>query len=625
MSGISYAPPSPLAPWPEFNSLQWILLNSSVTKNYVDSTFLMLSGGTMTGGINAININMSGNLVSSGNIQLTNAGSSISTIGTLSIPTSSFYINSTLVTSSASELNYLHGVTPGTATASNAIVLDASSNITSIGTIGQTVAAGGDMLVLTSSATAARNTIKFVTDNQSWEIGSRGSTASNPTNFYVYNGAYKLLMNPTGDTSILSSTDSTSATTGCLKLTGGLGVVKNIYCTGILTLDRNGSNLTINNGANSALIELSSSPINLRMARGYALSVGGSGVSIVSSGTRDPVCPLDMGQTASNMIVSLYNNTASYYGFSANNSSTQYSSGGGHVFYSSCTNASPINTKVLGISSTGRVELVNNGYIGNAAYNNMLYLASSGTVLINSSTVSNTSNWLEITGNTYNTGYSGWGINNPTFPIHVTNSGTTSISSYGYVSITGTTGLIPGSSGNFACAAKFADRIVSGEHNLVSDRRIKKDITDITEEEALAFLSINPIHYILKKCGTPSYGYIAQEIMKCQALKHNKYILDDIINICPEPGIKEEIDEDGFLNPADSIFTVNYAKCVPLLHKIIKMQESKIQELSNALQVFVGNDIASLRDEITSLREELSAVTGASTPPKKPKKPKSVL
>ena len=121
-----YPPPSPITPWPEFNSLQWVLLNNPVSINYVNSRFLMLTGGTMTGPLNAINISMTGTLTTSGSITMSNAGAS------LNIPSNSLYINSTQVLSSATQLNYLSGVTPGTAVASNALVLDSSSNITGI-------------------------------------------------------------------------------------------------------------------------------------------------------------------------------------------------------------------------------------------------------------------------------------------------------------------------------------------------------------------------------------------------------------------------------------------------------------------------------------------------------------
>jgi len=76
----SWTPPRPTTPWSIFDGTQWTIQDQSVSRNYVETTFLMLSGGTMTGGINAININMSGNL---------------------NILTSSLYIGTILVTSTA--------------------------------------------------------------------------------------------------------------------------------------------------------------------------------------------------------------------------------------------------------------------------------------------------------------------------------------------------------------------------------------------------------------------------------------------------------------------------------------------------------------------------------------------
>ena len=208
----------------------------------------------------------------------------------------------------------------------------------------------------------------------------------------------------------------------------------------------------------------------------------------------------------------------------------------------------------------------------------MLYFASTGTLLINSATVQNSGNWLEVNGSSYFSGNCGFGITSASYPIHINASSSDNISSYGYINTSGNIGFVSGSSGTIFVGLKCANRIVSGEINLVSDRRIKKEITDITDEEAKAFLSIRPVHYSLKKCNSPSYGYIAQDILKHEALKHNRYILEDIINVHKEPGLEETVDEDGFVSPADGCFSVNYPKIVPLLHKIIQLQESRIKK-----------------------------------------------
>jgi hypothetical protein len=437
---------------------------------------------------------------------------------------------------------------------------------------------GGDMLSLNTTATNSRNTIKFITDAQNWEIGTRGSTASNPNTFYIYNGAYKLLMNPAGDTSILSSTESTSSSTGCLKLSGGLAVAKNCHIDGTLNLNRNGVQLIINNGVKNGLLEVPASVDILRLVRGFALCIGSNGITIESGSTRDPRSVIDLGATSSNKQIALYNDTSSYYGISANNSSVQLQSGNGFTFHGGCSDASPNGTTTVKITQNGGVELPDNQHIRNASHNNMIHLASVGTVVINGSTVSNNGNKLEVNGQSYFSGNIGIGTSSPNFPLQIDTSQSTTISNYGYINTNGNTGFVSGGSGSISVAIKCTHRIVSGEINLLSDRRIKKDISDIEDDEAISFLNIKPVHYTLKRSNTRSYGYIAQDILKYGALKNNKYILEDIINICPEEGIEEEIDDDGFINPANTIFSVNYPKIVPILHKIIQIQESKINQ-----------------------------------------------
>ena len=74
-------------------------------------------------------------------------------------------------------------VTPGAVTANKALVFDSNASITGALSLANNL---GDMLVLTSTLSSSRNTIKFVTDSQTYEIGSRGSTATNGGQFYIY-------------------------------------------------------------------------------------------------------------------------------------------------------------------------------------------------------------------------------------------------------------------------------------------------------------------------------------------------------------------------------------------------------------------------------------------------------
>lgn len=437
----------------------------------------------------------------------------------------------------------------------------------------------GDALVIQSTTSSARSTLKFITDTNSYEIGSRGSTASNANAFYIYNGSYKLLMNPAGETQLLNSTNSISVSTGALTIAGGLGIAKDIYssgkitCTDWLTVRRNGSNINLENptSGNTSLIEHPASPNMLRLVRGFALNICTGGVTIESGSIRDARSVIDMGQTASNKQLGLYNDTVSYYGISANNSATQYSSGGSHVFYSSCSNASPINTQVLFVSSGGRVELVNNGYIGNGVYNNMIYLSSQGVVLINSGTVQSNTNWLECNGNAYFSSKIGVGITVPSYPIQVNASATTSISSYGYLS-SGGAGT-SGSSGSIQVAIRCADRVIASEFDAYSDLRKKQNIRPISDEEAYAFIKVTPVHYQMKEGKNLEYGYIAQDV-----LRQERHLLEDVISVVEEIGMEEIVDSDGFVSPKDASFAINYSKTIPLLHKYILLQEARIKK-----------------------------------------------
>jgi hypothetical protein len=159
-------------------------------------------------------------------------------------------------------------------------------------------------------------------------------------------------------------------------------------------------------------------------------------------------------------------------------------------------------------------------------------------------------------------------------------SATSSISSYGYLSTSGTGTLA--SSGSIQVAIRCADRVLASEFDAYSDARKKTDIREVTEQEANAFLKIQPINYKMISSGEKSYGYLAQDVLK--SCDHKKYqtdeihLLGDLVSVVEEDGMEETIDEDGFINPANASFTINYSKCVPLLHKYIQMQDSIIKK-----------------------------------------------
>ncbi len=584
----------------EFNIVSNIRLVTSGSVNYIQS------GSSITG--NSSQDIMIGNMLntfnSSARVFMVKSNGRV---GIQSYaPTKQLDINSS--TGACMRLQY-NSSTDGTGTNNVDFDVSASGSLTITPTGGNVtipVTAGGDILTLSSSNTGARSTIKFVTDTQNWELGTRGSTAVNPNSLYIYNGSYKLIMNPAGDTQILSSTDSTSQSTGCLQLTGGLGVVKNIYTTGSLTVDRSGgSNLNIKNGANSAFLEVSSTNM-LRLVAGggtMAVNIDSNGV-VIGNGTSTAKCRLDLGATASNMTLSLFNNTSSYYGFSANNNSLQYSAFGNHNWYSSCTNASPIQFNCMSLTSGGTLTTAENvvagtGFWAKQGFNSTGRSGNGVAVVMGNSTYGEVYAY-EYGPNVYKGLYVGnvmyvndasdsvninGGINAGLYPLTVNGSSSTTFSPYGYLSSGGAGS--GGSSGVVPVSIWAQHRIACTEFNAYSDRRLKENIKDLSSDDAVNFVrDLNPKSYNWKSDkNNLSIGYIAQDILRLRKW-------DCLVSLSEDAELKEEIDDDKLVSPAGKRFQVSYQNAIPILHQALKHSLEQIEKLSeqvDELREFILN------------------------------------
>ena len=493
----------------------------------------------------------------------------------------------------------------------NSLAADTISASTSI-TI--TRAAGGDMLTLTSSSSSGRNTIKFNTDTQTWEIGSRGSTASNPTNFYIYNGAYKLVMNPTGDTSILSTTDSSSATTGCLKLSGGLGVVKNIYCTGWLDLNRNGGNINFTNPSSggSALIELPASPNILRLVRGYAVNIGTNGITIASGSSADPRYSIDFQTGAADVQINFFQSSGggSLYGIGANNSSVEMHTGGSFTWYNGTTANGSLGTNLMTLNSSGTLTSTQNliatagvhastfstaglAALGNSAH--MHYASSVGsffTYNYNTGTYGNTmigNNSIASCSNGY------VNINTSSFaqnaPLAVFGSAPfTRITGFGYLASSGPGTAVGFTNRPFSIYSEWGILVQSGEIDVFSDLRLKKNVLALDDDICSRFIkNINPIQFRYHNDETRThYGYAAQELMS--------YGFNSLVGVthADDPLTPEKIptyipDDDGEIGdmklsgeyidlPGDVRCVVSMLNMIPMLHRCIQQQMARLDQ-----------------------------------------------
>lgn len=381
-----------------------------------------------------------------------------------------------------------------------------------------------------------------------------------------------------------------------------------------INITRNGSQLSIINGANSGLIEVPASPNHLRLVRGYAVCIGASGVTIDNGSNAAARYPIDMQATLGDIKLCLYQSGSNgTYGLGASGSVLNYCSGGaGHKFYKSST-AGVLSTLQAEIDTNSNFIASNNLISGTGAFLRQGFSAvgRSGTGLamhMANSTYAeifaydypsgpfkdiNVANTLLVQGGTQCVGI---GFNPATdiiaYPFAVSKTISSSVpGSYGYLN---TSGAGTGSgTGSVQVSIYASGRVFATEFDAYSDRRLKHHITPIDTDRALDFIDqVEPVEYEWRsEDAGKRTGYVAQQLLSTG-------LFPDLCTMHVDP--KMVADDDS---PEGYSLSLQYAAVVPILHTAIK----------------------AMRAELISLREELSAVTGASTPPKKPKKPKSVL
>jgi hypothetical protein len=452
---------------------------------------------------------------------------------------------------------------------------------------------GGDILKLSSSNSGARTTLLLTTDSQNWEFGARGSTATQANNLYIWNGRFNLLMTPSGDTTLNAKLNISTST----------------------------SHLTLTNGGFSGFLEVPGSTDMLRIVRGNCINLSSNGLFTSGNSTQDARCKLDLGADASNMIVSIFNNTTSYYGFSANNSAMQLSSGGsaGFQFYASCTNASPINTNVMTIGNSGTVTAVQNVIAGTGFWAKQAF-SSTGRTGIGAALVMGNSTYAECYAYDYGTSQYkpiyignvmyvnnasqsvniGGGINPGLYPLTVNGSSSTTFSPYGYLSNSSYgTG---GSSGVVPVSIWASARISCTEFNAYSDFRLKENIENLAVNDCLEFITrLNPKIYNWKTDkNNLSIGYIAQDILR---LKNKKW--DTLVSLSEDQELKEIIDDDGFIHPKGKRFQVNYSGAIPILHQALKHSLELIEKQETRLEEVVKSANAA-HEQIKDLNEKIN-------------------
>jgi len=498
------------------------------------------------------------------------------------------YVNSNLYQLGGSQIlmSALTSVTAGTAAASKALVLDASSNITGVNNFTFTGSLSGSIINSSSYLLAGSN---------------------------------------------ITMSALTGITLGAVTANKALTVDASSNITGSLNISRNGSHISLVNGANSSLIEHSASPNMLRLVGPtYNINLATLGIGIYAGASTQPRYPLDFGAATADLQIVLNQTTAgstSAYGFGANNSSLESHSGGDFTWYIGTTASGSLGTKRATLSSGGNWACTSGFFTGftssglSTGEGLKCHYGNNGSINIGQLFAydygATAFKHLVLGNNNIHCGINGH------CNLNTTNTTTVCpLAIYGNGSFTRSTGNF----GFLRSSAPAADTaptpvtrnyslylasglISDSELNVFCDRRKKKDIKDLDEDMASKFINMmKPVSFKYKKDNdkNTTFGYIAQDMIK--------YNLNDLVGITDvyaedgdEPLEEEEIVTDSgevFYLPSDVSLSVNLLSIIPILHLYIKKQDKKINQ-NNKLIHELNNKIIEL------LQRTVPSETGA--------------
>ena len=161
------------------------------------------------------------------------------------------------------------------------------------------------------------------------------------------------------------------------------------------------------------------------------------------------------------------------------------------------------------------------------------------------------------------------GPTSPAAPLDVATTATYSVSNYGYLSNTGASTYTTPAQTPAVSIKATSGRIVALEFNAISDRRMKENIRDVTENEALKFIEESrPVHFKWKHGEkNDNFGFIAQEV--------DKLGFHELVSVVPDMNQEQTVDDDGYVSPAGAKFNLNYSQISAILTKAIKMLREK--------------------------------------------------
>ena len=173
--------------------------------------------------------------------------------------------------------------------------------------------------------------------------------------------------------------------------------------------------------------------------------------------------------------------------------------------------------------------------------------------------------------------------NNSIMPLEIGSTPFVMTQAYAFNTSANGHGVLPaGGTASYNYSIRACGRILCTQSvDVMSDRRTKKNITELTDEYCSSFIDrTTPVKFNwINGDDHKSFGYIAQELIREG--------FPDLVNLAKDENIEEEIDEDGFINPAGVKFTVSYQHIIPILAKNQKRLMKENAELKEKLETIL--------------------------------------
>lgn len=133
------------------------------------------------------------------------------------------------------------------------------------------------------------------------------------------------------------------------------------------------------------------------------------------------------------------------------------------------------------------------------------------------------------------------------------------------------------SSSNQNISLSVGQGVYAGGFFAFSDRRLKEDVTPISEELALNLLRrVDPVNFTWRETGQETVGLLAQDVLRSRTPR--------LVGAIPHEGLTQEVDPDGLLSPADAKLVVNYEAVSIYLFAALRNTERRLQEVERLLE-----------------------------------------